>query len=355
MIGITKLDLDDRFFNKEWMAIDQKPVEYRDLYHPTSAISQGSVKMWVEVYPTTSKKSSVDPLDITPEPAKDYEIRLVIWKTKEIEAMDWEGTSDIFVRCFLDPDDDHLTDTHWRCTTGKGSFNWRLKIPCDSKQGDYTLSIQAWDKDVIASNDLIGDFQLDIGPLFEDCHLTDKMATFNKDYWHDHMKKVLIEKEYEFCEDIVWEDKESFWIPMRRLAKMKNGKVVGDDEEGEEEMKNSGYVLCSLRIYPKAAAEKANQGVGRAEPNNDPHMPDPEGRLSLSLNPFAMFAQLVSPALRRKICCACCCVVCLAVFGMMAPMIISNVVASWFIPSASPAPAPAPAAETKPDPVVPAT
>ena len=37
----------------------------------------------------TNKASNVDPMDITPEPALDYEIRLVIWKTREIEAMDW--------------------------------------------------------------------------------------------------------------------------------------------------------------------------------------------------------------------------------------------------------------------------
>jgi hypothetical protein len=38
-IGQTKLDLDDRFFNKEWAGIAEKPIEYRELYHPTSAIS----------------------------------------------------------------------------------------------------------------------------------------------------------------------------------------------------------------------------------------------------------------------------------------------------------------------------
>jgi len=97
--------------------------------------------MWVEVQPTASKKSSIPALDITPEPLKDYEVRLVIWHTKDIESMDWEGTSDIFVRAFFDPDDDHLTDTHWRCQTGKGSFNWRLKIPTKSQQDSYTLSI----------------------------------------------------------------------------------------------------------------------------------------------------------------------------------------------------------------------
>jgi len=71
------------------------------------------------------------------------------------------------------------------------------------------------------------------------------------------MKKELEEKEYEFCEDIVWEDKECFWIPMRRMVKLgKDGKEAKDDEEGEEGLKNAGYVLCSMRIYPKDAAEK---------------------------------------------------------------------------------------------------
>ena len=132
LIGTTKLDLDDRFFNKEWNSIEHKPIEYRDIFHPSTLIAQGTVKCWCEINPMTSKKADVEPMNITPEPPKDYEMRLVIWKTKDIEAMDWEGTSDVFIRAFLDPDHDHLTDTHWRCTTGKASFNWRLKIPIKS-------------------------------------------------------------------------------------------------------------------------------------------------------------------------------------------------------------------------------
>ena len=39
LIGITKLDLDDRYFNKEWQSIENKPIEYRALYHPSSSMS----------------------------------------------------------------------------------------------------------------------------------------------------------------------------------------------------------------------------------------------------------------------------------------------------------------------------
>jgi hypothetical protein len=142
LIGISKLDLDDRFFNKEWCALETKPVEYRDLFHSSSTISQGVVKMWAEVMPMDSKAAQKDPIDLTPEPVKEYEMRLVIWKTEDIEMMDIEGCSDVFVRCFVDPDDDHLTDTHWRCQDGTASFNWRLlmKIKTQSSTG-YQLTI----------------------------------------------------------------------------------------------------------------------------------------------------------------------------------------------------------------------
>lgn len=35
-------------------------------------------------------------------------------------------------QCFVDGNDSHQsTDTHWRCSNGKGSWNWRLKIPLE--------------------------------------------------------------------------------------------------------------------------------------------------------------------------------------------------------------------------------
>ena len=115
MIGVTKLDFDDRFYNKQWSGIENKPIEYRNLYHHTTAISQGVIKMWCEIDKKDSKKAGDEPMDITPEPVREFEMRLIIWKTKDIEMMDFEGTSDVYVRSFMNLEDDHLTDTHWRC------------------------------------------------------------------------------------------------------------------------------------------------------------------------------------------------------------------------------------------------
>jgi hypothetical protein len=49
LIGTTIVDLDDRYFSPEWQSISEKPVEYRQLSHPSSTVSQGVIKMWVEI------------------------------------------------------------------------------------------------------------------------------------------------------------------------------------------------------------------------------------------------------------------------------------------------------------------
>ena len=40
--------------------------------------------------------------DITKKPAEEFEVRLVVWDTKEIKMMDDEGTSDVYIRAFFD-------------------------------------------------------------------------------------------------------------------------------------------------------------------------------------------------------------------------------------------------------------
>ena len=52
LIGKTSIDLEDRFFSPEWQSIKNKPIEYRSLYHPSTSISQGTIKLWVEINPT---------------------------------------------------------------------------------------------------------------------------------------------------------------------------------------------------------------------------------------------------------------------------------------------------------------
>lgn len=53
MIGKTSIDLDDRFFNPKWQAIEEKPIETRELYHMSSAMNQGTLDMWLDIDPAT--------------------------------------------------------------------------------------------------------------------------------------------------------------------------------------------------------------------------------------------------------------------------------------------------------------
>lgn len=41
LIGSCRVDLEDRYFLPEWRALHDKPVEYRQIYHPSSGVSQG--------------------------------------------------------------------------------------------------------------------------------------------------------------------------------------------------------------------------------------------------------------------------------------------------------------------------
>ena len=49
-----------------------------------------------------------------------------MWDTVDVEAQDVEGTSDVFIKAFMDDKDKKETDTHFRCSNGKASFNYRL-------------------------------------------------------------------------------------------------------------------------------------------------------------------------------------------------------------------------------------
>ena len=115
-IGTTSIDLEDRFFSAEWQSLKNKPIEFRNLYHPSASISQGTVKMWVEIHPTIVPMSEVQVWNVTPKPAEDFEVRVVVFDTLDILAMDFEGTSDVYCRAFFDSKDQTKeTDTHYRC------------------------------------------------------------------------------------------------------------------------------------------------------------------------------------------------------------------------------------------------
>jgi hypothetical protein len=75
--------------------------------------------------------------------------------------------------------------------------------------------------------------------------------------------------------------------------------------------------LC-IHILPKELAVdedgKNTAGLGRSEPNEEPFLPPPVGRLKLSLNPFKTLANLLGPSELALLLACCTCIACSIVF-----------------------------------------
>ncbi len=63
------------------------------------------------------------------------------------------------------------------------------------------------------------------------------------------------------------------------------------DKDGKIE--KTGKVRIQVDIYPKALAEMNKVGEARQEPNCNPFLAPPVGRLSFSLNPLKMFVSYI--------------------------------------------------------------
>ena len=90
---------------------------------------------------------------------------------------------------------------------------------------------------MIASNDLIGEYVLDLAPLFRDVHLTEKTKVMNREYWKEFMCQELKDKHgVTNTDDLTWDsdekEKEKFWIKLKREV----------TEEGKTEIKEAGKI-----------------------------------------------------------------------------------------------------------------
>jgi hypothetical protein len=121
---------------------------------------------------TQEEASAFPPDDVALPPKAIFEVRVVIWKTKNVPPMDsLEGMSDLFVKCWPEGCDPQETDTHWRCKKGKASFNWRCLF--DVELGPNTRAmkfpyfhLQLWDRDILKWNDCAGEGTINLGKYY---------------------------------------------------------------------------------------------------------------------------------------------------------------------------------------------
>ena len=65
LIGETVIDIEDRWYSSRWRSLNYIPIETRELFHPSSRIAQGKVRLWLEIIPNDILKN------IPKDPAKD--------------------------------------------------------------------------------------------------------------------------------------------------------------------------------------------------------------------------------------------------------------------------------------------
>lgn len=131
------------------------------MYKPTSRSAQGTIMLWVDIF-TVQDALKYPPIpDFARPESRNFEIRIVCWRSKDVKYKG-QRSLDLYTTFFMDGAYEHRqsTDTHWLCRTGKGSWNYRVKIPITlpiKSRERGRLRIQLWNRNIIRSNEVIGE------------------------------------------------------------------------------------------------------------------------------------------------------------------------------------------------------
>lgn len=333
-IGTSELDLEDRVFSPTWNTEHYRkpPIEKRFLYAQGSTNVRGWVTMFVEIL--TLEESVARPVvDISPPPEQQFELRLVCWEVKGADPeLDYSGLADLYSLVYLsqggaDVSKRLRTDTHFRAADHKASWNWRFRLPLTLRHNSksWRLSLQLWDMD-INFNDFAGAAELQLDAWFKKIYSRkvtgprywDPSAP-NSGFYDGSEDKALAQEHGKFLEKYeraafgslkdagegllaggalaaaapgnAEADAAKFWVRLSKSVKV-DGSNVGTP-------KYCGHLLVSLQLVPKSMVEQLGAGEGRSEPNANPYLPKPTGRLSFTLNPVLMLYRLLGPKVWR--------------------------------------------------------
>jgi len=446
IIGETLIDLEDRWFDKRWHNLgvkarnsdpkagiewDAKPLELRSLYTKDALKqAQGTVECWIDIL-RPSEATAYPVVDIALPPSVMCEVRLIIYKAKDVVAMDTlENMNDLYVKAWIEGSDAQCTDVHWRAKKGKGSWNYRMKF--NAELGHHNkfmkfpyLHLQMWDQDILKWNDIIAESVLDMSDFVNRAHKhpTQMVEVFKDPTIVDDDESISDDDEMDISdedEDIAVSsplqennavapnssgtnekvsssspktdepisgqpepddaDAEKSllskpsptkkkgicekccccclgckgvlnWCPISTLCqcfpicwdmKAEGAAEQDEDEEAAMEMVNTfkefaglgdskpkdsewlnmdkfnhetgirdamGKVCIRLQIVPLIIAEVTPAGFGQTDPNSNPFLPPPQGRMKFSLNPFVMGSELCGPKLCAYFACCLLCIV----------------------------------------------
>lgn len=176
------------------------------------------------------------------------------------------------------------------------------------KDKNTLLNIQCYDRDFFKPNDLIGTNVLNISQIIEDCSYLKQHMVLDKDYLAKRQLKHLKEK-FEFDK----KDPTSAWIKLE----LKEG----------SNLNFRGKVRVRIDVLPAEIADQNPVGKARQQPNHSPFLPEPEGRIELSANPWKMYQQLIGPEVRGKVCFYLWLLICIVLCLTIGPYLIAQLIA----------------------------
>lgn len=312
LIGETKIDLERRYFDQRWRKLKNKPIETREIYHPSVKNSRGSCRLWISIFPKSEINNHKN-WEISPRPVTDLELRVIIWDAHDVPSSDFEDVSDIYVSASLPSFDlETRTDTHYRAQNKYGSFNWRLvyklKINQYLRSEDFRIDFKIYDKDFLKKNDYIADTSLDISELINSV-LQDENRRAHLGMNIEGQKKS-----------------KDFFLNCLINQKLRNKNKGKGEEENEEDM--YAKLVCSIDCLTSVEAELSPAGVGRSNPNQDPYLPSPTSRFVFSLNPFKLVSQLCGPHFKKQLCWIICLVLLAVFIFIFIPTLVAAIVAN---------------------------
>ena len=78
-LGSTVIDLESRCLSMAWRNLEKKPVEKRNIQHPAHG-SRGRLEMFIDLIPM---KKNEPKIPIFPRCQEEYELRAIVWETKD--------------------------------------------------------------------------------------------------------------------------------------------------------------------------------------------------------------------------------------------------------------------------------
>ncbi|XP_069467461.1 myoferlin [Ambystoma mexicanum] len=259
-------------------------VETRTLYSTFQPnISQGKIEMWVDIFPK-SQGVPGPPFNIAPRKAKNYQLRVIIWNTKDVildeKSITGEEMSDIYVKGWIPGNEENKqkTDVHYRSLDGEGNFNWRFVFPFEylpaeqlcviSKKENFwsldktefrvppKLLVQIWDNDKFSLDDYLGYVELDLLRTIIPTKVPEKCSlNMIPDYKAaDHTKALKTASLFE-------QKSMKGWWP---CYAEKDGKRI-----------LAGKIEMTLEVLNEKDVEERPCGKGRDEPNMNPKLEPP--------------------------------------------------------------------------------